>query len=116
VVAGRVNEVADSTAVGPASTLPLTKRRMSHDPLPHPARPPRSIATDGALEHDDDVVVTGLGEALRTLLGGDVSIERAAALLELDAAEVKRLTKPRATAKVGHGPKQSPAPTRSEPR
>ena len=34
-----------------------------------------------------------LGETLRTLLAEDVSTERAAALLELDTAEVRRLTK-----------------------
>jgi hypothetical protein len=34
-----------------------------------------------------------LGETLRTLLAEDVPVERAAALLELDIAEVRRLTK-----------------------
>ena len=34
-----------------------------------------------------------LGETLRALLAEDVSAERAAALLELDAADVRRLTK-----------------------
>jgi hypothetical protein len=34
-----------------------------------------------------------LGETLRTLLAEDVPAERAAALLELDTAEVRRLTK-----------------------
>jgi hypothetical protein len=38
-----------------------------------------------------------LGAALRTLLEQDVSAERAAALLELDVTEVRRLTKPVAT-------------------
>jgi hypothetical protein len=35
----------------------------------------------------------GLADALRRLVSQDVSIERAAALLELDAREVRRLTK-----------------------
>jgi hypothetical protein len=35
----------------------------------------------------------GLADALRRLVGQEVSIERAAALLELDATEVKRLTR-----------------------
>jgi hypothetical protein len=34
-----------------------------------------------------------LGETLRTLLAEDVPAERAAALLELDTAEIRRLTK-----------------------
>jgi hypothetical protein len=35
----------------------------------------------------------GLADALRRLVSQDVSIERAAALLELDATEVRRLTR-----------------------
>jgi hypothetical protein len=45
--------------------------------------------TETALE----VASAALGAALRTLLEQDVSAERAAALLELDTTEVRRLTK-----------------------
>jgi hypothetical protein len=41
-----------------------------------------------------EVASAELGTALRTLLEQDVSAERAAALLELDLTEVRRLTKP----------------------
>lgn len=39
------------------------------------------------------VATAALGETLRTLLAEDVPAERAAALLKLDTAEVRRLTK-----------------------
>ena len=45
-----------------------------------------------------EVTSAELGAALRTLLKQDVSAERAAALLELDATEVRRLTKSVVTA------------------
>ena len=41
-----------------------------------------------------EVVSAALGTSLRTLLEQDVSAHRAAALLELDVTEVRRLTKP----------------------
>ena len=44
-----------------------------------------------------EVASAELGAALRTLLAQDVSAERAAALLELEVTEVRRLTKPVAT-------------------
>jgi hypothetical protein len=54
----------------------------------------RSVA-ERALE----AVTTELATALRELLGEGVDAERAAALLELDATEVRRLTKPVAAEK-----------------
>ena len=41
-----------------------------------------------------EVASAALGTSLRTLLEQDVSADRAAALLELDVSEVRRLTKP----------------------
>ena len=54
-----------------------------------------------------EVASAALGVALRTLLEQDVSAERAAALLELDVTEVRRLTKPVAT----DSDKSAPSPT-----
>jgi electron transfer flavoprotein alpha subunit len=44
-------------------------------------------------EHALAVATAALGETLRTLLAEDVPAERAAALLDLDTAEVRRLTR-----------------------
>ena len=49
-----------------------------------------------AAERSPREATKGLADALRRLISQDVSIERAAALLELDATEVRRLTKPAA--------------------
>ena len=54
-----------------------------------------------------EVASAALGAALRTLLDQDVSADRAAALLELDLTEVRRLTKPVAT----DNDKPVPSPT-----
>jgi hypothetical protein len=54
-----------------------------------------------------EVATAELGAALRTLLEQDVSAERAAALLELEVTEVRRLTKPVAT----DNDKPAPSPT-----
>lgn len=56
-----------------------------------------------------EVASAELGAALRTLLEQDVSAERAAALLELDTTEVRRLTKSVATDNDTVAP--APAPT-----
>jgi hypothetical protein len=53
------------------------------------------------------VATAEVGAALRTLLEQDVSAERAAALLELEVTEVRRLTKPVAT----DNDKPAPSPT-----
>ena len=47
-----------------------------------------------------EVALVALGSALRRLIAQDVSAERAAALLELDVTEVRRLTRPLATDNV----------------
>ena len=47
---------------------------------------------DKAVEAVDDAT-TEVGTAVRTLLAEDVDVDRAAALLELDAAEVRRFSK-----------------------
>ena len=54
-----------------------------------------------------EVASAALGMSLRALLEQDVSADRAAALLELDLTEVRRLTKPVAT----DNDKPVPAPT-----
>ncbi|CCG02763.1 conserved protein of unknown function [Blastococcus saxobsidens DD2] len=53
------------------------------------------VALEGRREAEQalQAATAALGETLRTLLAEDVSVERAAALLELDIAEVRRLTK-----------------------
>ena len=60
----------------------------------------------GQAETALEVASAALGAALRTLLARDVSAERAAALLELDVTDVRRLTKPVAP----HNSKASPSP------
>ena len=54
-----------------------------------------------------EVASAALGTSLRTLLDQDVSADRAAALLELDTTEVRRLTKP----VVPDNDKPVPSPT-----
>ena len=54
-----------------------------------------------------EVASAALGTSLRTLLEQDVSADRAAALLELDLTEVRRLTKP----VVPDNDKPVPSPT-----
>lgn len=82
-----------------------------------------TAATLVALEHlteaeDARTAATVMvGEALRELLAEDVTPERAAALLELDAAEVRRLSKVVAvtTATAGANPLASAAGTSDSP-
>lgn len=53
-----------------------------------------------------------MGEALKVLLGEDVSAEKAAALLELDVTEVRRLVKA-APAEAGGSALRPSAPSRA---
>jgi DNA-directed RNA polymerase specialized sigma24 family protein len=85
----------------------LDKTRDTHDQQVEQATADALLSlelrtdADRALQSAND----GLGQALRSLLEEDVSIERAAALLELDATEVRRLTKHAAPSTTGAEPR-----------
>lgn len=59
-----------------------------------------------------DAAVAAVGDAVRELLDEDVSPERAAALLELDVAEVRRLSKVTALEPPAPKPGKQSAPER----
>ena len=73
----------------------LDAARDEHDRRIEEATAEALVALEARSEAEQALVVAtaALGETLRTLLAEDVSAERAAALLELDTAEVRRLAK-----------------------
>lgn len=77
----------------------LDRERDDQDRLVEEATAEAMVVLEqrGAAEQALAAATGELGEALRGLLGSGVSAERAAALLELDVAEVRRLTKPLAS-------------------
>ncbi|RZU33534.1 hypothetical protein [Blastococcus saxobsidens] len=73
----------------------LDAARDEHDRRVEQATAEALVALEARSEAEQTLAVAtaALGETLRTLLAEDVPAERAAALLELDIAEVRRLTK-----------------------
>ena len=73
----------------------LDAARDEHDRRIEEATAEALVALEARSEAEQALAsaTAALGETLRTLLAEDVPAERAAALLELDAAEVRRLTK-----------------------
>lgn len=71
----------------------LDVARDEHDRRIEEATAEAVVALEVRSEVEQALATAALGETLRTLLAEDVSAERAAALLELDTAEVRRLTK-----------------------
>ena len=69
--------------------------RDEHDRRVEEATAEALVALEARSEAEQALAVAtaALVETLRTLLAEDVPVERAAALLELDTAEVRRLTK-----------------------
>ena len=83
----------------------LDKTRDAHDQRVEQAAADALLALEVRTDAERALqsATAGLAEALRTLLEEDVSIERAAALLDLDATEVKRLARSVAQPKTGGG-------------
>jgi hypothetical protein len=73
----------------------LDTARDEHDRRVEHATAAALVALDARREAERALAsaTAALGETLRRLLAEDVPAERAAALLELDTAEVRRLTK-----------------------
>jgi electron transfer flavoprotein alpha subunit len=73
----------------------LDVARDEHDRRIEEATAEALVALEARSEAEQALAAAtaALGESLRTLMAEDVPAERAAALLELDAAEVRRLTK-----------------------
>ena len=73
----------------------LDAARDEHDRRVEEATAEAMVALEARSQAEQALAVAtaALGETLRTLLAEDVPAERAAALLELDTAEVRRLTK-----------------------
>jgi len=73
----------------------LDAARDEHDRRIEQATAEALVALEARSEAEQALAsaTAALGETLRTLLAEDVPAERAAALLELDTAEVRRLTK-----------------------
>ena len=73
----------------------LDAARDEHDRRVEQATAEALVALEAQSEAEQALAVATatLGDTLRTLLAEDVPAERAAALLELDIAEVRRLTK-----------------------
>jgi hypothetical protein len=90
-----VNRQATALAKARERRRELDKARDERDRRVEQATATALVALDtrkGA-ERSLREATAGLADALRRLVGQDVSIERAAALLELDATEVRRLTR-----------------------
>ena len=73
----------------------LDAARDEHDRRVEEATAEALVALEARSEAEQALAVAtaALGETLRTLLAEDVPAERAAALLELETAEIRRLTK-----------------------
>lgn len=86
-----VNKQASALAKARERRRELDKARDEQDRRVELATATALVAAESSLRESTE----GLADALRRLVDQDVSIERAAALLELDATEVRRLTKTR---------------------
>ena len=73
----------------------LDAARDEHDRRVEAATAAALVALEARWEAEQELqaATATLAETLRTLFAEDVPVERAAALLELDPAEVRRLTK-----------------------
>lgn len=73
----------------------LDVARDEHDRRVEEATAEALVALEARSEAEQTLAAAtaALGETLRTLLAEDVPAERAAALLDLDTAEIQRLTK-----------------------
>ena len=101
--AGRAEEAVARTVGRQAAALTKARERRraldaardEHDRRVEEATAEALVALEARSEAEQALAVAtaALCETLRTLLAEDVSAERAAALLELDPAEVRRLTK-----------------------
>jgi hypothetical protein len=89
------NKQANALAKARERRRELDKTRDEQDRRVEQATAAALVALDArkAAELSLRDATQGLADALRRLVSQDVSIERAAALLELDAKEVRRLTK-----------------------
>ena len=92
-----VNRQASALAKAREGRRELDKTRDEQDRRVEQATAMALVALDTRKDAERSLreATEGLADALRRLVGQEVSIERAAALLELDATEVRRLTKTR---------------------
>jgi hypothetical protein len=95
VTTRNVNKRATALAKARERRRELDKARDEQDRRVEHATATALVALDArkAAELSLREATEGLADALRRLVSQDVSIERAAALLELDATEVRRLTR-----------------------
>jgi hypothetical protein len=95
VTTRNVNKQANALAKARERRRELDKARDEQDRRVEQATANALVALDArkAAELSLHEATEGLADTLRRLVSQDVSIERAAALLELDATEVRRLTK-----------------------
>jgi hypothetical protein len=95
VTTRNVNKQANALAKARGRRRELDKARDEQDRRVEQAAATALVALDvrKAAEASLREATEGLADALNRLVGQDVSVERAAALLELDATEVRRLTK-----------------------
>ena len=95
VTTRNVNKQANALAKARERRRELDKARDEQDRRVEHATATALVALDArkAAELSLREATEGLADALRRLVSQDVSIERAAALLELDATEVRRLTR-----------------------
>jgi NCAIR mutase (PurE)-related protein len=94
---GRANGNGEQDSAGPPRERrrALDRDRDARDQRIEEATAATLVALEHLTEAEDarTAATVMVGEALRELLAEDVTPERAAALLELDAAEVRRLSK-----------------------
>ena len=90
-----VNRQASALAKARERRRELDKTRDEQDRRVEQATAMALVALDTRKDAERSLreATEGLADALRRLVGQEVSIERAAALLELDATEVRRLTR-----------------------
>jgi hypothetical protein len=95
VTTRNVNQQASALTKARERRRELDKARDEQDRRVEQATATALVALGGrkAAELSLREATEGLADALRRLVSQEVSIERAAALLELDAKEVRRLTK-----------------------
>ena len=93
--ARNLSRQADALARARDRRRALDRTRDEHDQRVEEATACALIALEvrAAAEAALDVARKRVGEALRLMIAEDVSVDRAAALVEIDAAEVRRLVK-----------------------
>lgn len=93
--ARNVSRQADALARARERRRALDRSRDEHDQRVEEATACTLVALEAraAAEAALDVAATRVGEALRLLIAEDVSVDRAAALVDVNAAEVRKLVK-----------------------